>query len=279
MEGFFYEMIFLKILYKMSIMRLLVHNTIRASYYNIRAEYYDELNESSSEIVNSTIEKILKKYGAFRVLDLTCGTGSQVFWLLESGFKVVGSDISMAMLQIARQKARDKKLEADFFQGDMRNFKAGEFDAVITISNSIGHLTRRDFRQAIQNVGENLKAGGIYIFDIFNLSYLKYKDNITKLTLDEIGFSENGSSIREVQFSYVTQDGILASYSTYFEQEGENQPIKISRHDNTLQCYTADELKTMLKEANFRILEQVGIDGTEFYENETERILTVGEKL
>jgi ubiquinone/menaquinone biosynthesis C-methylase UbiE len=260
-------------------MRLPIHNTTRASYYDTKAQYYDKLNENDSEVINCTIEKALKKYGVLTVLDLTCGTGSQVFWLLEAGFEVVGSDISTSMLQIAKQKAKDRKLEVNFLQGDMRDFKVGEFDAVITISNSIGHLTRQDFRRAVQNVNRNLKAGGIYIFDIFNLTYLKYKDNITKFTLDELAISENRSSIREVQFSYITHEGVLASYNIYFEQEGENEPVKISRHDDTLQCYNTDELKTILEESDFKILEQIGIDGSQFSENETERILTIAKKV
>ncbi len=68
---------------------------------------------------------------------MTCGTGSQVFWLVKRGYQVVGSDISPGMLKLAKQKARQEKLELEFHQGDMRNVSVGIFDSVITIFNAV----------------------------------------------------------------------------------------------------------------------------------------------
>ncbi len=66
------------------------HTTAKASYYNTRAEHYDEFNENNSKVANALLEKILKEHHVTSVLDLTCGTGSQIFWLADSGFEVVG---------------------------------------------------------------------------------------------------------------------------------------------------------------------------------------------
>lgn len=62
-------------------MKPLKHTTAKASYYNTRAHCYDEFNESNSKATNTILEKILKEQDVSTVLDLTCGTGSQVFWL------------------------------------------------------------------------------------------------------------------------------------------------------------------------------------------------------
>ncbi len=128
------------------------------------------------------------------------------------------------------------------------------------------------------NIHGNLKKGGIYVFDIFNLNYLKHTDNITKLTLDRLAILKE-RTVREVQFSYVTYEGILASYSTYFEQTHHRQPVKISKDTNTLQCYTADELRGMLSENGFTILEQTDINGEKLSSFDTERILTTAKKI
>ena len=92
-------------------MKTLKHTTAKASYYNTRAECYDEFNENNSKAINALLEKILKEHQVATVLDLTCGTGSQVFWLQEKGFEIVGSDISQSMLKIAKQKAKLKQLK------------------------------------------------------------------------------------------------------------------------------------------------------------------------
>ena len=255
------------------------HSTAKPSYYNTRAQHYDEFNENNSKKTNQVLEKILKNHKASTVLDLTCGTGSQVFWLIEAGFEVVGSDISQSMLSIAKQKAKQKALKVKFLKGDCRNIVVGQFDAVITIFNAIGHLTRQDFKTCVTNVSNNLKKGGLYIFDIFNLDYLKHKNNIAKLTGDWLTTTPNGSSIREIQFSTITDDGILASYSTYVRQTDFSQPTKISKgYSNTLQVYSAEELRTILNDCGFTVLDQTDIDGNKFDQYNSERILTVAKK-
>ena len=261
------------------LMKQLNHTAAKASYYNKRAKHYDEFNENKSAATNAILEKILKEHKASSVLDLTCGTGSQVFWLIESGFNVVGVDINAHMLKIAKAKALQKNLNVKFLKGDCRHTMVSQFDAIITIFNAIGHLTRDDFQKTASNIKSNLKVGGIYIFDIFNLDYLKYKNNITKLTIDWLTTS-NGRKVREIQFSTISDDGILASYSTYVNQEGHDQPTKISKgYGNTLQCYTAHELDLILKQNGFEVLKQTGISGEKFSQYETERILTIARKI
>lgn len=258
-------------------MKPIHHTTAKPSYYSSRATYYDEFNERNAKGINALLEKILKEHDVSTVLDLTCGTGSQVFWLIDAGFQVVGSDINPQMLKIAKEKAKQRKLNVKFLKGDCRNIYVGQFDAAITIFNAIGHLTKEDFGHTLQNT--NLKSGGLYIFDIFNPEYLKHEDNITKLTIDWLTI-HNDRTVREVQFSTITDDGILASYSTYIHQEHHAQPTKIVKgYGNTLQCYTADELAMMLKQNGFVVLKQTGINGDEFAKLTSERILTIAKKL
>jgi len=88
------------------------------------------------------------------------------------------------MLNVARHKAIQKNLDVKFIKGDMRDLRVGAFDAVITIFNAISHLTKADFIKSIRSIHKNLNAGGLYIFDIFNLFYLLKDDNITRLTID-----------------------------------------------------------------------------------------------
>ena len=47
---------------------------------------------------------------------------------------------------------------------------------------------------------------------------------------------------------------------------------------NTLQLYTARELREMLTRNGFKILDQFGINGSKFSEKNTERVLTIAKK-
>jgi SAM-dependent methyltransferase len=68
-------------------------------------EYFDAYSVSEdTNCKNVLIEKLLQAYGVKTVLDLTCGTGSQVFFLNNLGYGVVGADFSPALLEVARHK-------------------------------------------------------------------------------------------------------------------------------------------------------------------------------
>lgn len=148
------------------------HISAAASHYDQEAVHYDVFNEAKSLHTNQLIEAILRDHAVHNVLDLACGTGSQVLHLASLGYAVTGVDINAQMLGRAQHKVKQTGLSCQLEQGDMRTTRLGQFDAVLTIFNAIGHLTVADFEQAVHNIAANLKPDGLYIFDIFNLDYL-----------------------------------------------------------------------------------------------------------
>ncbi len=248
-------------------------------WYDKDSEFEEIFHKDTTNerITNRTIEKILKKYKVKTVLDLTCGTGSQVFHLLKRGFKVTGSDISKGMLKIANRKAKQDKIKIRFLRGDMRTIQAGKFDAAITIFNAIGHLTKAGFSKAMRNIHRNLNEGGIYIFDILNLNYVLDKDNIMKMSMERMGSSGN-IKVRELQHSIIDNDGILTSYTIFYTQKAKKTPKVSSKNIITLQLYTAEDLKKMLAKNGFKVIHQCAIDGSKFNGKKTERIVTIAKK-
>ncbi len=94
--------------------------------YKKLPEFFDAHNiGDDTDEKNAAIEKFLKKYKVKTVLDLTCGTGSQVFFLAKSEYEIVGADFSPDLLKIAREKAKKEKLDLKFIDGDMRSIKVG----------------------------------------------------------------------------------------------------------------------------------------------------------
>jgi len=244
--------------------------------YSKLHKYCDDLSAGDLDGKNRVIEGLLKKHKVRSVLDLTCGTGSQVFWLAKQGYEVTGSDFSPDMLSMAKEKAKSEKIDVKLIEGDMRSIRVGKFDAVITIFNAIGHLTKDDFEKAIGNIRENLRDGGIYVFDIFNL------DSMTDDVVDDLAMDMermvNGTKIHNVQYSEIDRKtGRLTSYDTFTIQEGSGEP-KEFKGEFTLQIYTAEELRQMLSRNGFETIGQYGIDGEELLEYKTTNILTVAKK-
>ncbi len=244
--------------------------------YSSLSNYYDLLSQGNDESTHLSLEKILRENKAKTVLDLTCGTGAQVFWLTKKGFQVVGSDQSHELLKIASKKAKDAGFSIPFHYGDMREFRLGKFDAVITIFNAIGHLTKKDFETALKNIKENLKLGGIYIFDIFNLEALS--DQAVKNLAMDIKKSTDNTIIRHIQKSILDRaSGLLTSLDEFTIQKGTKEPVTI-KEKFSLQLYTAHELKEMLARNGFEVVGQYDLDGSPFSNLESERILTVGRR-
>lgn len=254
-----------------------MHVSADPTHYDGAAQTYDALNEQRSLTINTTIAHMLHQHKARSVLDLACGTGSQILHLAKEGFACQGVDINREMLDVARNKINARGAEIPIAQGDMRNARMGKFDAVLIIFNAIGHLTQSDFQTTIKNVAANLRSGGLFLFDICNLDFLLTGNNITKLTVDWLEDSR-GTPVRKTQFSTISATGILTSYDiVYPEPDGAPQHPTMTKQ--TLQVYRAPQLETLLKQGGFNIISHTGIDGTTFLPTATDRMLTLAQKI
>ncbi len=255
--------------------------TDRTPDYNKYAKVYDKTEATETEartLKNRTIEGILKRYGTRTVLDLTCGTGDQVFWLAERGYGVVGSDISPAMLSVARRRAMLRKMRIKFLQGDMRNVEAGTFDAAITIFNAVGHLSKQGFERAMRNIRDNLKDGGIYVFDILNASMSKpLEEGLLVNTVTEAG----AVAVHKLQVCRINRRSGILTMDEVFCTWRKNGRIKIGKPVRwTMQIYGAKELRDMLARNGFKVLGQYSWpDGGRFLGKNSSAILTVARKV
>lgn len=246
--------------------------------YQTRPEFFDDfaVNKNGSEI-NAIISNILKNYFVKTVLDMACGSGSQVFDLIKNGFELTGSDFSPVPLQQAREKAAREKLEINFVDGDMRFLQLGMFDAVITIANAIGHLTKLEFEVALKNIYKNLKPGGIYVFDIFNLEAMT--DEVVMNFAFHTQKKINDLWVHCIQCSTINYDlGILTSYDNLVTQKI-NQPPEYFASQFSLQIYTASELHQTLLRNGFEVLIQYDMNGNVFDKKLSQSILTVARKV
>jgi 2-polyprenyl-3-methyl-5-hydroxy-6-metoxy-1,4-benzoquinol methylase len=69
-----------------------------------------------------------------RVADLGCGTGTLSVLLAQNGYQVSGIDLSPRMIELARMKALDSGVTANFQVGDAANtsWPEGTFDVVLS---------------------------------------------------------------------------------------------------------------------------------------------------
>ncbi len=101
------------------------------------------------------------------MLDVACGTGKSFLPLLARGYRVVGCDISPAMLARAAAKAPEARL----LQADMRTLaRLGAFDLVTCLDDALNYLLGPgDLVAALAGFRRNLEPHGVAIWDLNTL--------------------------------------------------------------------------------------------------------------
>ena len=95
------------------------------------------------------------------VLEVAVGTGLNLPHY-PPGVRLTGVDVSPAMLELARQRARDLGIEVDLREGDAENlnFDKGSFD---TVACTFGLCAIPDYRAAIVEMITVLRPGGLLL--------------------------------------------------------------------------------------------------------------------
>jgi len=92
-----------------------------------------------------------------RVLDAGCGTGRIAVRLTELGYAVVGADVDVAMLDVARAEAPD----LDWRQADLAAFDLGErFDVVLLAGNIVPLLEPGTLAAVAGRLAAHVAPGG-----------------------------------------------------------------------------------------------------------------------
>lgn len=251
---------------------------IRQYDYDKFAKYYDVIELKASnyyEKTNDFLDKIFRRHRVKIVLDMACGTGAQTISLTKRGYKVIASDISKGMLEIAKRKS--KGLRIRFYQGDMKTINLGKFDAVIIIFNAIAHLSKKDFEKVVRNVSENLKEHGLFIFDIFNLDFMKSGHFRDYKHMDLAIEHESTKYVRFNDNRLDSKKGMMWINQEVYIQKGSDRP-EIHKERWNMQIYSVEELKKLLERNGFKIISFYNGSGKKFVKNKSVSIFTVAKK-
>ncbi len=111
------------------------------------------------------------------LLDLGCGTGNFCLEMARRGYDPIGVDLSLAMLDAARQKqaqAGSQVQDCLFLQQDISRFELfGTVDLIVSLLDTVNHLTRKtDLWRMLKTCANYLNPGGVMIFDLLRLDYM-----------------------------------------------------------------------------------------------------------
>lgn len=144
-----------------------------------KGKFFTKPHPDMERIANLFIEEGIK-----RILDLGCGTGRHLLFLLKKGFEIYGLDGSPNGLEIAKNWLNKENLSSELTCQKIEQklpYKDGFFDAVVSIQ-VIHHNLMKDILFTVNEIERILrKEGFIFLtFPLPKIFYLK-KENMKKV--------------------------------------------------------------------------------------------------
>lgn len=182
------------------------------------------------------------KEGDNRVLDLACGPGRHAAELERLGARVVGFDLSRAMLRRAREQTR-----AALVRGDMRAlpFRPGSFRLAVNLFTSFGYFRDdAEHRLVLRQVAATLARGGYFVLDYLNAAQVRRSLESQELT-------EDGGEGDVRITRRIGPDGRFVIKEIELRDEGRTFQERV-------RLYREDELAAMLTEAGLHVRGRFG---------------------
>ena len=135
-----------------------------ATFWDKTAEKYAKTPIADLDAYHFTLGRTRSYLSAGdHVLEVGCGTGSTALLLAGDVERIVASDVSPKMIEIAQRKARDEGVtNAEFITADLLNDPVGDEPYDVVLAFNVVHLLP-DAPAAIQRLHGRLKPGGLFI--------------------------------------------------------------------------------------------------------------------
>ncbi len=250
-------------------------------------ETYDDFSQDYDRFVNwqnrlaaeiPFLEQLLKPVESgnnqpTKVLDAACGTGMHAIELARRGYRTAGADLSLRMIETARQNAEKAEVDVAFqtagFTHLRETFQDSEifpFDAITCFGNSLPHLTTRDkIQEALIDFNQCLRKGGVLVLQNRNFDVVMAK---RERWIGPQSHTEGDSDWLFLRFYDFDPDGLITFNIVRLKRE-EGHEWK--------QAVSTVRLYPLLQEEMLELLELAGFEQVESFgkmENESFRPLT-----
>ena len=203
--------------------------------------------------------------GTFRVLDCSCGIGTQAIGLAMCGHRVHGTDISERSIERARREADRLGVDITFGIADLRELEtvAGTYDVVISCDNAIPHLlSDAEVHRALRSMRSKLSVDGLVVVSVRDYDRMLAERPISAPPLVVAGPNrrllvrlndwEEGGRMYELHFFVLSEDMSTWTLSAHYQTRYRALP--------------SAELIAAAREAGFQAVEWRTADEVGFYQ-------------
>lgn len=224
--------------------------------YTEYAELYHKMYQSfiDYEEEYQFYKALADQHASRNILEIGCGTGQLAKRFLNDGYRYTGIDVSLPMLEYARQEMPSHH----FHQMDMRDIRLhGKFDGVLITARSISYiLTNNDVMATFLSIKNVLDNGGVLIFDFIDarsfIPSIKEGEVIShEVVIDAVKYK------RESIFEKHIDNSWNWIWRSTFFKEGKEGFKEIGVDEAELRTFTADELDIFLTLAGLKSIKVI----------------------
>ncbi|MCJ8013230.1 class I SAM-dependent methyltransferase [Paenibacillus sp. KQZ6P-2] len=233
---------------------------------NTSLDFYDELSENYHLIFHDWYQAVQWQGNFFngfirshyprkdeeeiKLLDASCGIGTQSLGLAQHEFEVTATDLSPRSIERAKREAEKLGVQISFGTADFRTLDVdvpGQFEVFLSADNAVPHLlTDADLEKACRNFYDKLESDGLLVISIRDYDHEILKKQ--RATLPRV--MDGGKRIAfqvwdwaEGTNAYITNQFIMQ------EIDGEWQ-TKVNK--TTYRALLREELSEALRSARFQ---------------------------
>ena len=214
------------------------------------AAIYDALDDDRSDL--DVYAGIAEELGAWRVLDVGCGTGTFAVLLADRGFEVTGVDPALASLDVARAKPGGDRVR--WIHGDATSLPRLQVE-LATMNGNVAQaiVEHTEWEATLRGIYDALCPGGHLVFETRDPAYRAWEgwnraESYGVTEIDGIGAVESWHEVTDV-------NGPLVSFrsTTVFASDGE-----VLTSDSTLRFREREEVEADLVAHGYVIVDVRG---------------------
>lgn len=240
--------------------------------YQQIVRYYDAENATKDDDLPMYID-LMDNHGE-RILVAGCGTGRVAIPLAHNGAKIVGVDVSDAMLDRARARTTSsppREGTAEWVTADVRTLDLGQqFDIVMFPYNGLMHLTTLEDQIAVvERLGAHVAPDGVLVLDLHNpIDLFMYEDS-NAVTLERT-FTDHdtGHTVMQQSLLDIDRGEQLMHVTWLYDRLDETGRVTRSVVPMTFRIALPAEVTLLLRLAGFNDVTMYGdYDFEPFYED------------
>ncbi len=181
------------------------------------------------------------------VLELGCGTGTMTELLADSGYDMIGIDLSEDMLNVALDKKYESGNDILYLCQDMRQFELyGTVAAIVSVCDSLNYILKEEELLQVFKLANNyLDPGGVFIFDMTTATKFRNVGEVVAENREEASFIwEN---------TFYEDEGINRYDITIFEK-GEDGRYNKFEETHFQKVYDVNIVKQLLEDAGLEFV-------------------------